>query len=200
MAKILICNYKFINLALLLSIFQNNANFKLSTKLICMKKILLLIFAIFVILCLNGYGQSNKTLPGISLKDVNGNMVNIQEYGKSGKITVISFWATWCAPCKKELENISQHYDEWKKEYNMQLIAVSIDNARNIAKVKPYVDGQGWDYEVLLDSNEELKRAMNVATVPFTILVDKNGNIVYTHQGYVEGEEYVLEEKIQQLR
>lgn len=153
----------------------------------------------FLLVCNSLFAQ-NKTLPDITLKNVNGIDKNIKDYGNNGKITIISFWATWCAPCKKELNNMSEIYDEWKKEYGLELLAVSIDNARNVAKVKPYVDGQKWDFEVLLDTNEDFKRAMNIQTVPFTVLIDKKGKIVYTHTGYVEGDEFNLEEEIQKIK
>ncbi len=140
-----------------------------------------------------------KTLPGITLNDVNGKQVNVADYAKSGKITVLSFWATWCVPCKKELTNMNDVYAEWQKKYNVQIVAVSIDDSRSTAKVKPYIDGQRWNYEVLLDVNQDLKRQLNIQSVPFTLVVDQNGKIVYSHSGYVDGDEYVLEEELQKL-
>ena len=140
-----------------------------------------------------------KTLPSITLSDMNGKKVNVADYGKSGKITIISFWATWCVPCKKELTNMADLYDEWKKKYNVQVVAVSIDDSRSTSKVKPVVDGQRWEYEVLLDVNQDLKRQLNVPSVPFTLLVDANGKIVYMHNGYTDGDEYVLEEEVKKL-
>lgn len=109
-----------------------------------------------------------KTLPAITLANVNGKQVNVADYSKSGKITVLSFWATWCVPCKKELTNIADVYAEWQKKYNMQIVAVSIDDSRSSTKVKPTVEGQRWEYEVLLDVNQDLKRQMNIQSVPFT--------------------------------
>ena len=140
-----------------------------------------------------------KTLPAITLADINGKQVNVADYGKSGKITVLSFWATWCVPCKKELTNIADLYEEWQKKYNMQIIAVSIDDSRSSTKVKPTVEGQRWGFEVLLDVNQDLKRQLNIQSVPFTVLVNESGKIVYTHSGYVEGDEYILEEELQKL-
>ncbi len=140
-----------------------------------------------------------KTLPAITLANVNGKQVNVADYSKSGKITVLSFWATWCVPCKKELTNIADVYAEWQKKYNMQIVAVSIDDSRSSTKVKPTVEGQRWEYEVLLDVNQDLKRQMNIQSVPFTVLVDANGKIAYTHSGYVDGDEFILEEEIQKL-
>ena len=152
-----------------------------------------------MLLSLSSEAQEKQTLPDLVLKDMEGNNVNVQDYAKSGKVTIISFWATWCGPCKKELNNLNDLYDDWKKKYNVQIIAVTTDNARNTPKVKPYVDGQGWDFEVLLDINEDLKRALNAPNIPFTIVVDKDGKIVYSHNGYVEGDEVYLEEKLKAL-
>lgn len=140
-----------------------------------------------------------KTLPSVVLKDVNGNSVDIADYGKSGKITVISFWATWCGPCKKELKNINEYLEDWAADYNMQLVAVSTDDSRNTTKVKPFVNGQAWEFDVLLDVNQDLMRALNAPNVPFTVIIDQNGNIVYTHLGYQEGDEFELEEKLKEL-
>ena len=162
-----------------------------------MKKITLLVFIFTVTFSLTNFAQSKgQTLPSIEIKDLSGNKVDISKYGKDGKMTVISFWATWCTPCKKELNNIAEVYEEWVEEYDMQLVAISIDDSRSMAKVKSYINGQAWDYEVLLDANSDLKRALNFQTVPFTLLLNKKGEIVYRHTGYVEGDEYILEEEI----
>jgi len=140
-----------------------------------------------------------QKLPEVSLSDVNGKKINVADYGKSGKVTVLSFWATWCIPCKKELTNVADLYEEWQKKYNVQVVAVSIDDSRSAGKVKPYVESQRWTYEVLLDMNQDLKRALNIQSVPFTVVVDANGKVVSTHSGYVEGDEFVLEEELQKL-
>ncbi len=141
----------------------------------------------------------DKTLPDVTVKDLSNKSVNISDYGKNGKITVLSFWATWCSPCKKELNNIAELYEDWQDEYDMELVAVSIDDSRNASKVKTYINGQQWDYDVLLDPNSSLKRALNFQTVPYTLLIDSKGSIVYTHSGYVEGDEYILEDHIKEL-
>lgn len=159
----------------------------------------IIIAALFLSLSTISVAQNSQTMPEIVLKDVDGKNKNVSDYSKSGKITVISFWATWCTPCKKELTNIAAVYDEWKEKYGLEVVAVSTDNSRNVAKVKPYVNGQAWEFDCLLDVNEDLKRALNAVSIPFTILLDANGKIVYSHTGYVEGDEFVLEEKIKTL-
>ena len=158
------------------------------------------------ILCVSAYAQEKKsgmekilgerTLPAVTLSDVNGKKVNVQDLGKTGKVTVLDFWATWCIPCKKELNNISEVYEDWQKKYNVNIVAVSIDDSRSAPKVKPYVDGQRWTYDVLLDVNQDLKRQLNIQTVPFTLVLDQNGKIIYEHSGYTEGDENILEDAI----
>lgn len=143
--------------------------------------------------------QGQDKLPEISLNNTEGEKVDVAEYGNNEKITVFNFWATWCTPCKKELNNIAEMYEDWQDDYNVEVIAVSIDDAKTTSRVKAYVNGQAWDYDVLLDSNQDLKRALNFQTVPYTIVVDQEGNIVDRHTGYVEGDEYELEEKIAEL-
>jgi len=140
-----------------------------------------------------------STLPAIDVKTLGGKTVNIKEYVGKGKITVISFWATWCSPCKKELDAIAEIYPDWQEEYGMELIAVTIDDARSMAKVPGLVETKGWEYTVLADSKQELMKALNFQTVPQTFLLDAEGNIVYTHTGYNPGDEIELEDKIAAL-
>ncbi|MCE2741619.1 MAG: TlpA family protein disulfide reductase [Sphingobacteriales bacterium] len=140
-----------------------------------------------------------QTMPNLVLKDMEGKSKNMADYSKSGKITIISFWATWCSPCKKELNNMHELYDDWKAKYDLQIVAVCTDNTRNTQKVKPYVDGQGWEFDIIMDVNQDFQRAMNIVQIPHTFLLDQNGKIVYQHSGYVEGDEFSLEEKIKAL-
>jgi len=128
----------------------------------------------------SAHSQSIKTLPELTLKNMDGEDINLSDYGTNGKITVISFWATWCKPCIKELKNINGLLDEWTESYDMELVAVSVDDSRNAVKVKPTVNALNWDFDVLLDPNGELQRAMNVANPPVTFLIDQSGNIFLT--------------------
>ena len=161
------------------------------------------IITLFCFLVGFSFGQEEaeknmKKLPSVVLKNLKGKSVNTSEMGFEGPV-VISFWATWCSPCKKELNTIHDLYSDWQDETGVKLIAVSIDDARNKHKVKPYVDSKGWEYEVYIDANQDLKRAMNVNNVPYTFLVDGNGKIVYEHNNYVPGDEDNLYKKIKML-
>lgn len=155
-----------------------------------MKRLLIALLAVAPIV--STFAQDKK-MPEVNVTALDGSSVEVKNFIKSDKITVISFWATWCSPCKKELDAISEVYEDWKKDYNVELIAMSIDDARAFSKVKPLVESKGWSYTVLVDKNEDLKRALNIDSVPYTIVVDKEGKIVYEHSGYKPGDEDELE-------
>lgn len=156
------------------------------------------IFTVLLLLLTNGlFAQAD--LPSTSLRDLNGKQVVFNEAFEKGKVTLVSFWATWCVPCKQEIKNIKTKLPDWKKEVDFNYMTVSIDDARATAMVKTYAKSQGWDFPVLLDPNSDLKRSLNFQNVPFTIIVDKNGKIVSQHTGYEEGSELELFKKIKEL-
>jgi cytochrome c biogenesis protein CcmG, thiol:disulfide interchange protein DsbE len=162
-----------------------------------MKKLFLTITAIALFLTLSV--AQNRTLPSVDVKTLDGENINITAIENDGNPIVISFWATWCKPCKKELNNISEVYEDWQDETGVKVIAISIDNSRSMAKVSPYVNASDWDYEVYLDPNGDLKRAMGVSTVPHTFLLNAKKEIVWQHKGYVDGDEDDLLEQIEKI-
>ncbi len=142
----------------------------------------------------------NKTLPAVSVKTLEGQTINVQDLGKTGHITIISFWATWCSPCKKELDAVKDYYSEWQEKYGVELIAVSVDDARTAAKIPAMIQEKGWEYRILVDSNKNFQTAANIVSVPYTFLLDEKGNIVFEHSGYTPGDELELEEQIKLLK
>ena len=140
-----------------------------------------------------------KNLPNVDVKKIDGSSFNFKNIDNNGNPIIISFWATWCKPCTKELNNIAEVYEDWQDETNVKLVAVSIDDRRSQSKVAPYVNSSGWEYEIYIDPNSDLKRAMGVSTVPHTFLLDKNKQIIWQHRGYVEGDEYELFDEILKL-
>lgn len=138
-------------------------------------------------------------LPAVTLKTINGSTVRTDTLSNNGKPFIIDFFATWCKPCNRELKAIAEVYDDWQEETGVRLIAVSIDQAQNINKVKPLVDENGWTYDVLLDPNGDFKRALGIQMIPYTLIVDGKGNIVYKHNGYTDGAEQELIEKVREL-
>ena len=151
-----------------------------------------------VALCLVSLGAYAQ-LPSVQLKDLEGKTVNTAELSNNGKPFVISFFATWCKPCNRELKAIHEQYADWQEETGMKVIAVSIDQAQNINKVKPMVDGEGWEYEVLLDPNSEFRRAMGVQMIPHVFIIDGKGKIAESRSGYTDGAESHLIENVREL-
>ncbi len=163
----------------------------------------------FLVICLSllmfiGYSSSNsqtknKKLPSIKIKDLKGAKVSTDNFKNDGKPIVISFWATWCKPCLLELNTMHEIYPQWQKETGVKIIAVSIDDTRNSSKVAPFVKGRNWKYDVYLDENSDLRRALNVNNPPHTFLINGDGEIVWEHNGYAAGDEKELFKEIKKL-
>ena len=156
-----------------------------------MKKILMITMMVVAAIALHAQ------LPNVQLKDVNGKTVQTGSISNDGKPVIISFWATWCKPCLRELKAIHEVYPDCQDETGVKMIIVSIDQAQDANKVKPLVDGFGWEYDVLLDPNGDFKRAMNVQNVPHVFVLDGKGKIVYNHAGYVDGGEQDIYDALQ---
>ena len=158
------------------------------------------LLSLSILFGITSYAQSNKnTIPSVVVQKLDGSKFNTSEIENDGKPIILNFWATWCSPCKRELNNIAEMYDEWQDETGVKLIAISIDDTRNMAKVAPYVNGKGWDYEVYIDPNGDLKRALSVNNIPHTFLLNGDGEIVWQHNSYTEGDEYELFELVLKL-
>ena len=133
-------------------------------------------------------------LPSVQLKDINGKRVDTAKLNNDGKPYIISFCATWCKPCLRELDAINEVYPDWQDETGVRLIAVSIDKAQDESKVKPLVNSKGYEYEVLLDPNGDFKKAMGVNMVPTVFVIDGKNNIIDTRTSYSDGsEEHLIE-------
>lgn len=142
--------------------------------------------------------QAQKKLPAIDIQNIDFETFNTSEIKNGDKPVIISFWATWCAPCKAELNAIADEWPDWE-ETGVKIYIVSIDNSRSVNSVQPYVYGQDWPYTTLLDVNSEFRRAMNVNNVPHTFLLNGSGNIVWQHNGYNPGDEEELLELVHKL-
>ncbi len=142
----------------------------------------------------------NKKFPDAQLKTLEGKEVSLSEYIGKGKPVVVSFWATWCKPCKQELDNIAEVYPDWQEKYGVEILAINTDNSRSLRKVPGLVKTKGWDYTILSDSKQSMMNLLGFQAIPQTFLLDGEGNIVYAHSGYAEGDEDELEEKIAALK
>jgi peroxiredoxin len=146
-----------------------------------MKKLIIL-FA----LILSSGSLFSQSLPNITLKSLDGKSINVKKVSNSKDVKVFAFWATWCVPCINELDAISEVYEDWQDETNVELIAISTDDSRTKKRIRPLVNGKDWTYEILLDDNQDLKRALNITVLPHLLIV-KNGEIIYRKTSYTPG-------------
>ena len=161
-----------------------------------MKKNILFLAAILIGAISYGQGTS---LPAVTLKDLDGKDVNTATLSNDGKPMLICFWATWCSPCKKELNTYADYYEEWQKETGVKIYAVTIDDQRTVNSVKPYVNSVSWEYEILSDVNKTFSQAMGVNSPPHTFLLNGKGEIVWQHVGYTPGDEEEVHEQLMKL-
>jgi cytochrome c biogenesis protein CcmG, thiol:disulfide interchange protein DsbE len=166
-----------------------------------MKRIAPLFF--LILFSLAGFAQvtltNNRPLPSVDIKDVKGNPYNTSKISNEGRPIIISFWATWCKPCIKELTSIAEVYSDWKEETGVKMYIVSIDDARSSSLVAPLVNGKNWDYTVLLDQNGDFKRAMNVGPIPHTFILNGKGEIIWQHTSFAEGSELDIIDLVRKL-
>ena len=142
---------------------------------------------------------ANAQLPSVQLKDLNGKPVDSATLSNDGKPFVISFWATWCKPCIRELMAFHEVYEDWVEETGVKIYAISIDEAQNSTKVKPLADARGWEYEILLDQCGDFARSLGCQNPPHLVILDGNCKIVESHSGYTEGSEDHVYEIIKNL-
>jgi len=146
-------------------------------------------FIFFVIICLFTCSlSSQKFVPDIGLKTLNGESIkSIQAINQDG-FTIISFWATWCIPCINELDAINEVITDWNKKEDITVLAISTDDSRSKKRVRPLINGKEWIFDVISDTNQEFKRAVGVVGIPHTIVTYKS-EIIHRRIGYTPGEE-----------
>lgn len=159
-----------------------------------MKKIITTLCALLLL-----FNASAESLPDVKIENQKGEMISTQSLLKD-KPLVILFWSTTCKPCIQELNAINEQLEDWRKEADFDIVAVSIDDSRSSGKAKAMASGFGWDFTCLFDRNQDFKRAMNVLLIPQSYLIDTKGNIVWSHSGYTPGSEQTLLEKIKELQ
>lgn len=165
-----------------------------------MRRLLLIAFTLFFSLPLiaqSGGEITGRQAPNFKLVNLDGKYVELNKEAGNGPI-LLSFWATWCKPCLEEMAEYNKIYEQYKDK-GFSLLAISTDNEKSVAKVKPYIKSKGYNFSVLFDTNSEVARKYYAQQMPYTILIDKSGNIVYSHLGYMKGDEQKVEKLIAEL-
>jgi len=156
-----------------------------------------------IIICLVGFfasGQSElRRLKSLSMEDIRGEQVRLSSVIESGKPIIISFWATWCRPCIQELGAFSRKYDQWKKNYDIEIYVISLDEGRAAGRAKTFVETRNWPFVALFDPELQSMAVMGFENIPYTLLLDRNGDISYSHNSYLPGDEEKMESAIMEL-
>ena len=163
---------------------------------ICITILLAMVFSIFVT-AQEDTDKEIKKAQNFTLEDMEGDFVELNELTGEGPL-LLSFWATWCKPCVEEMRELNKLYEEYKSD-GFNLVAISIDSEKSVSKVKPFIKSKNYDFTVLMDTNSEVARMFYAQTVPYTVLLDSNGSIVYSHLGYKKGDEKEIEKLIKSL-
>ena len=158
-----------------------------------------IVFIVLVMFCLPFLSSADKRLPKVYVETLKGERMDIREVLKDSVPVIITFWSTTCKPCMQELDALAEVYDDWDQEFGVKVVAVSIDDSRMASRVKAIVAGRGWPFLVVLDKNQDLKRALNVNSIPQLFLLNDLGEIVYTHTGYTPGSELDVYEKLKEI-
>lgn len=135
-----------------------------------------------------------QSLSEIKVQSIKNETLHLKELYGQGAL-LINFWALWCQPCKSELPHLNKLYEKYK-ESGFTIIGINQDTPKSVSKVKSFIASQRIDFPIALDSNYEIFNKFNGQVLPYSLLIDKNGDIVYRHTGYVPGDENKLEKEI----
>jgi cytochrome c biogenesis protein CcmG/thiol:disulfide interchange protein DsbE len=162
-----------------------------------LSKLILFFFIMSLLFSSAQTTEKKSKAPDFSGQDLDGTKIELKTLLSEGPV-LISFWATSCKPCIKELSELQKIYPDYKKK-GFEILAVDVDGPRSVSAVKPKVKGLKWEFPVLLDINKDIYRKYQVLGIPHTVLIDQNGEIRYTHTTYRSGDEKVIQKKIDEL-
>lgn len=138
-------------------------------------------------------------IPSAMVKTIDGTEINIADYTGKGKIQIVSMWATWCGPCRMELNELDKVYAEWQDKYDVEIIAVTTDSRRGVVAAKKMFEDKGWNFTFMHDHKGELSRKLKITGIPYSMVIDQKGEVVAKNKGF--SPKYVdnLEKKIKKL-
>jgi peroxiredoxin len=138
-----------------------------------------------------------QTKINFAISTVTGEKIELDQLYSKGPL-LVTFWALWCEPCKEEMRHLNQIYKKYK-EHGFTILGINQDSPKSVSKVRAYVASHNINFPVALDPDFQYLQKMNGQSIPYSILFDTKGKIVYKNVGYLPGDEIKLEEKIQTL-
>ena len=159
-----------------------------------MKRILYLILLLITLPSSYADQKRDMMLPDLSIKLINGKQTRLSSLLEDGPI-LVNFWATWCAPCKKEMIFLEEFHKKYSDQ-GFRVLAISTDSPKSMSKVKSYIRAKKHTFLVGLDPNQEVAKKMNAMVMPTVILIDKDRKGSWYHQGFIPGDENEIETQI----
>jgi len=153
------------------------------------------VMLVFSFVLISGYGVNAQQVRNFVLNDLQYKSRSFDEL-KGEKLTLIDFWATWCKPCNKAIPGLNKLYSKFHSK-GVNLIGINCDGPRSVAKVGPLSKSLQIEYPVLLDMNAELMNDLNLSAYPTLLLVNSSGKVIWIHEGYVPGDELVIQKEIE---
>ncbi len=135
-----------------------------------------------------------ETAPDFTLKSESGENIRLEE--QRGKVVMINFWASWCAPCRKEMPLLDDLYDRYK-DAGFTLFGVNVE--QNPEAAKKFLEDVGVSFPILYDPESDVSRTYQVSAMPTTVMVDRDGEVRYVNRGYKEGDEEKYRKQIREL-
>jgi len=143
--------------------------------------------------------SAQKQLPASTVVDKDGKEIDLKSYVADGKPKIVSLWATWCGPCRMELNALKTAYPRWKEKYDLEIVAISVDIPPMANRAKKMFETNDWKYTFLHDNNQELMAKMELNGIPYSMLIDGEGKVVSVQMGFSPSYEDMIEEKLKSL-
>ena len=152
------------------------------------------IFAILLFIVLSPVVSYSQFYNEIEKEDLNGNEIILSKLLEKGPV-MISFWATWCSPCKEEMKKMQPLYEKYKDQ-GFTYLAISQDNQKSVSKVKSFINANKYTFPVIFDLDKKIFENYSGVGIPYSLIIDQNKNIVAKHLGYITGDEVKIEKEI----
>ena len=162
-----------------------------------MKNILYFTISLLIISFLYADQKRDMMLPDMLIKLIDGEQARLSSLLEDGPL-LVEFWATWCAPCKKEMIFLEEFHKKYS-ETGFRVLAISTDSPKSMSKVKSYIRAKKHTFLVGLDPNQEVAKKMNAMVMPTVVLIDSDRKVSWYHQGFVPGDEKEIEVQILKL-
>jgi len=164
-------------------------------------KTIVITFVALTVLLMNNYTYTQSEIPEMNLQSIDGENISTSEIFNNERPVLLIFWATWCTHTTTGLTEIQEEYIvDWQEQFNIKLVAVSIDDAKSVNRAVTVAKVNGWDFEIFLDVNGDFKRAMGVNTSPYLMLLDTNGKKIWQQNSYMQGDEEIIEQELLKLQ